>query len=68
MHFLSEIILVMSWGHMISFARDPVALYEATTLAWDTWTGECLGAGKVNRWRDGVACTTGFPGPEPAKY
>ena len=24
-------------GHLVAFARDPVALYEATTLAWDTW-------------------------------
>ena len=66
MHFSngvqSEIILVLSWGHVIAFARDPVALYEATTLAWDTWTGECLGAQRVSRWRDGAACSTGFPG------
>ena len=46
----------------MAFARDPVALYEATTLAWDTWTSECLGAESVNPWRDGVACATGFPG------
>ena len=47
---------------MIAFARDPVALYQATTLAWDTWADECLGAESVNPWRDGIACSTGFPG------
>ena len=52
----------LAFGHIRAFARDPVALFEATTLAWDTWTGECLGAGKVSPWRDGVACRTGFPG------
>jgi len=52
----------------MAFARDPVALYKATTLAWDTWTSACLGAGKVNQWRDGVAATTGFPGPGHVMY
>jgi len=65
---IRENIPALSWRHMIAFARDPVALYDATTLAWDTWTGECLGAKRVNPWRDGVACATGFPGPGPANY
>ncbi len=52
----------LKWGHLVAFARDPVALYEATTLAWDVWTGECLGAESVRKWRDGAACSTGFPG------
>ena len=58
----------LSWGHKVAFARDPTALYQATTLFWDTWESECLGAGMVNRWRDGVACTTGFPGLGHANY
>eukprot|EP00662_Eupelagonemidae_sp_cell21_P023013 gene23013-23429_t len=37
---------------LVTFARDPYALWQMECLMWDLWM----------EWRDGVASNTGFPG------
>lgn len=50
------------YAAMLSFARDPKALYEMTKLQWDLWARHGLGIGQAWMHRDGVAANTGFPG------
>ena len=62
---LSDLSPVARKGYdaLLTFAKDPYALFQFTKRRWDSWWCRMLGAGKsVAPYRDGVASNSGFPG------
>eukprot|EP00660_Eupelagonema_oceanica_P003475 gene3475-19147_t len=48
---------------IVTFARDPLALYQMTSLMWDVLWEHGMGLDpRAKRWRDGVAASSMFPG------